>query len=97
MDKTAKKYLRINSDTVNIDFKGSLNQLAQWVNIADIAANIEKGEEYIVQISTQYKEAFETGEVFINKNKTTGVEWTTLMRVTENGQWRFVDDLPIKW
>lgn len=52
--------------------------------------------EYVVQIPAKYQEAFEAGEVFINKNKTTGVEWPTLMRKAENGQYRFVDDLPIK-
>lgn len=96
LDKEGKKYLRINRNTANIDFKGSLDQLAQWVNISQIASTIEKSVEYVVQIPAQYKEAFEAGEVFINKNKTTGVEWPTLMRVTENGQWRFVDDLPIQ-
>ena len=34
--------------------------------------------------------------MFINKNKKTGIEWPTLMRKTDNGQYRFVGDLPIK-
>ena len=93
---SGRKVLRITRNMTDIDFVGSLDRLAQYVNIANIANTIEKGVEYVVQIPAKYQQQFETGEYFINKNKTTGIEWPTLMKKMENGQYRFVDDLPIK-
>ncbi|MBR4569335.1 MAG: (deoxy)nucleoside triphosphate pyrophosphohydrolase, partial [Candidatus Riflebacteria bacterium] len=72
------------------------DSIGQWINMANIVKEIDKTAEYVVQIPAKYKTQFESGEFFINKNKTTGVEWPSLMRKTENGQYRFVDDLPIK-
>lgn len=95
-DPKGNKSLRIHEGITDIDFAGVVDRLAQYVNIAEIVSTIEKGVEYVVQIPAQYQKQYETGEYFINKNKTTGIEWPTLMRKTENGQYRFVDDLPIK-
>lgn len=91
-----KKYLKVSGLQKDINFTGLVDKVAQYVNIADIVSNIEKSAEYVVQIPTKYKDAFDAGEVFINKNKKTGIEWPTLMRKTDNGQYRFVGDLPIK-
>ena len=91
-----KKHLKISGLQKDINFTGLVDKVAQYVNIADIVSNIEKSAEYVVQIPTKYKDAFDAGEVFINKNKKTGIEWPTLMRKTDNGQYRFVGDLPIK-
>lgn len=91
-----KKYLKVSGLQKDINFTGLVDKVAQYVNIADIVSNIEKSAEYIVQIPAKYKDAFDAGEVFINKNKKTGIEWPTLMRKTDNGQYRFVGDLPIK-
>lgn len=91
-----KKYLKVSGLQRDINFTGLVDKVAQYVNIADIVSNIEKSAEYVVQIPAKYKDAFDAGEVFINKNKKTGIEWPTLMRKTDNGQYRFVGDLPIK-
>lgn len=91
-----KKYLKVSGLQKDINFTGLVDKVAQYVNIVDIVSNIEKSAEYVVQIPAKYKDAFDAGEVFINKNKKTGIEWPTLMRKTDNGQYRFVGDLPIK-
>lgn len=96
LDSKGNKILKIHESMKNIDFAGAVNKLAQYVNIAEITSTIEKGVEYVVQIPAQYQKQYEAGEYFINQNKTTGIEWPTLMRKAENGQYRFVDDLPIK-
>ena len=96
LDSKGNKFLKIHEGIKNIDFAGAVNKLAQYVNIAEITSTIEKGVEYVVQIPAQYQKKYEAGEYFINQNKATGIEWPTLMRKTENGQYRFVDDLPIK-
>lgn len=96
LDKSGNKVLKIYKGLENIDYEGTIDKVAQYVNIAGVASKIEKGIEYVVQIPVKYQEKFETGEYFINKNKTTGIEWPTLMKKTEKGQYRFVDDLPIK-
>lgn len=64
----------------DIDFAGVVDRLAQYVNIVEVVSTIEKGVEYVVQIPAQYQKQYETGEYFINKNKTTGIEWPTLMK-----------------
>lgn len=96
IDKSGNKVLRVIKSMTDVDYMGALDRAAQYVNMANIARTIEKGVEYVVQIPAKYQKQFETGEYFINKNKTTGIEWPTLMRKAENGQYRFVDDLPIK-
>lgn len=95
-DKDGNKVLKIVRSMKDIDFRGTLDKAVQYLNMANISKNIEKKVEYVVQIPAKYQEQFETGEYFINKNKSTGVEWPTLMRKADNGQYRFVDDLPIK-
>lgn len=96
IDKSGNKVLRVIKSMADIDYMGALDKVAQYVNMAGIVNTIEKGVEYVVQIPAKYQKQFEEGEYFINKNKTTGIEWPTLMRKAENGQYRFVDDLPIK-
>ena len=89
-----KKYLKVSGLQKDINFTGLVDKVAQYVNIADIVSNIEKSAEYVVQIPAKYKDAFDAGEVFINKNKKTGIEWPPLMRKTDNGQYRFVGGSP---
>lgn len=95
-DNKGNKVLKIYESMKNNDFASSINKLIQYINIAEITSSIEKGVEYVVQIPTQYQKQYESGEYFINQNKKTGIEWPTLMKKTENGQYRFVADLPIK-
>lgn len=96
LDSKGNKILRIHEAINNIDFAGAVDRLAQYVNVAEITSTIEKGVEYVVKIPAQYQKQYEAGEYFINQNKMTGIEWPALMRKAENGQYRFVDDLPIK-
>lgn len=96
VDAPQGKRLTVHSGKENIDFNGVLARLSQYVDMGNVISHIEKTKEYVVQIPVQYQKQFESGEYFINKNNTTGVEWPTLMRKTENGQYRLVDDLPIK-
>lgn len=96
IDKSGNKVLRIIKSMTDVDYMGALDRAAQYVNMANISRTIEKGVEYVVQIPAKYQKQFEAGEYFINKNKTTGIEWPTLIRRAENGQYRFVADLPIK-
>ena len=79
-----------------VKFVGALDCLEQCFSMGDIAANIQKGVEYVVQIPVKYQEMFNKGEVYINKNERTSVEWPTLMRKAENGRPQFVDNLPVK-
>lgn len=96
IDGKSHRVLKITRALSEIDFMSSLDQLAQYVNIANIVNTIEKGVEYVVQIPAQYQQQFETGEYFINKNKATGIEWPTLMKKADNGRYQFVDNLPIQ-
>lgn len=96
LDSKGNRIFKIYEGMKDIDFDGAINKFTQYVNIAEIALKIEKGVEYVVQIPAQYQKQYEAGEYFINQNKKTGIEWPTLMRKAENGQYRFVDDLPIK-
>lgn len=93
---SAKKTLAIRRDTHKAEFAGVLARLSQYADIGHALSHIEKTVEYVVQIPLQYQKQFESGEYFINQNHTTGVEWPSLMRVTDKGQYRFVADLPIK-
>ena len=96
IDKGENKVLHVAKSIADVDYMGALDRAAQYMNMANIVQTIEKGVEYVVQIPAKYQKQFESGEYFINKNKTTGIEWPTLMKKAENGQYRFVDDLPIK-
>lgn len=96
LDNKGNKILRIRGGMKGIDFVSVVNRLVQCINVAEIVSTIEKDVEYVVQIPAQYQKQYEAGEYFINRNKKTGMEWPILMRKTENGQYRFVDDLPIK-
>ncbi len=93
---TGRIVLRIDKGVEDSKVIGALDRLAQKMNIANIVGHIEQTAEYVVQIPAKYQKQFEAGELFINKNKTTGIEWPTLMKKAENGRYQFVDNLPIK-
>ncbi|NCC87774.1 MAG: hypothetical protein EOM05_07900 [Clostridia bacterium] len=90
------KVLELREDKLSVDFKGVLNQVFQCVNLADIADKIHKATEYVVQIPTEFQQAFDKGEVFIMENSKTGKEWATLMKIGENGKNKIVTPLSIK-
>lgn len=96
LSRKARRVLKLSTETAGAQLNGILARISQYVDMTNVLNHIEKTTEYVVQIPLEYKKQFESGEYFINQNKTTGVEWPTLMRKHENGQYRFVDDLPIK-
>ncbi len=96
MDDKDSKILRIFDGMKDIDYQGILANLVQCVDIGKALGEVEKKVEYVVRIPSKYKEQFENGELFINKNLKTDVEWPTLMKKMGNGKNQFVDNLPIK-
>lgn len=95
-DPVYRKVLHVTPETREINFDGILAKLMQYANMADAIAHIEKTVEYVVQIPLKHKEAFQTGEVFINQNLKTGVMWPTLYKTLDTGKREFVDNLPIR-
>lgn len=91
-----KSYFEVNNVEKNIEALGLIDNFLQLMSTKEIVSNIEKSSEYVVQIPRKFKESFNSGEVFIAKNKKTGIEWPILMKKTNSGQYRFVADLPIK-
>lgn len=96
LDAEGHKTLTIREGMSDIDFNGILAKAVQWADIGKVISAIEKKAEYVVQIPAKYQKQFEAGELFINKNTKTGIEWPTLMRKADNGRYQFVDNLPIE-
>lgn len=96
LNEEGHKILKIHESMVDIDFQGIVARAVQWADIGRVAGNIEKKIEYVVKIPAKYQKQFETGEYFINKNSTTGIEWPTLMKKADNGRYQFVDNLPVE-
>ena len=96
VENVFKKIIYITPKTEGVDYNGILAKLAQYINIADSLVHVEKAAKYVVQIPAKYKDAFESGKVFINQNSKTGVMWPTLYETLDSGKRRFVDNLPIK-
>ena len=87
--------LRIDRRKNGTEFRGTLAQILQYVDIGHALTHIEKAKQYVVQIPLEYQKALNEGVYFINQNKTTGVQWPQLMEIKPNGRYSFVDDLPI--
>ena len=79
-----------------IDVSGMLNKIFQFVNVNDIASNVKKGSEYIVQIPKEFQPMVDSGEYWIMKNQKTGVEWPNLVKLGENGKNEIVKPLSVK-
>lgn len=90
------KVLNINRDTLSIDFKGMLNQVFQYINIADVVDKIKKGTDYVVQIPTEFQAGLDMGEYWIMENSKNGKLWPTLMELGANGKNKIVTPLPVK-
>lgn len=88
--------LHIDGKTVDDELLDMLNDVAQFVNTADIISKIKMGVEYIVQIPREFQSGYEAGEYFIMKGKESGVMWPTLMKISESGRKEIVTPLPIK-
>lgn len=92
----SENVLYISQETEGIDFRSLLGQVAQFINVADVLANIKAGTQYVVQVPLEHQAAFKAGSKFLMKNQETGQLWPTLMKVAENGRNQFVTPLPIK-
>ena len=90
------KVLHVNDSMPNIDFRGLLNKVFQYVNIAEVIDTIQKGAEYVVQIPVEYQEGFNDGVYWIMENAKTGKQWPSLMKLGEDGKNHIVTPLPIK-
>lgn len=90
------KVLNVNSFTPNIDFKGIVDRIIQYVDIADVVSKIEKGAEYVVQIPAEFQDGFQSGEYWIMENQKTGKLWPTLMKLGDDGKNKIVTPLGIK-
>ena len=95
-DDSYKKILTINSSTLDIDYKGAINKIFQYVNIADIINKVEKGVEYIVKIPSEFEGGFKVGDFWIMENQKSGKLWPNLMKLGDDGRQQIVTPLPIK-
>lgn len=96
IDNDGRRILRMVKSISNVDFTRTLDKIAQFVNLTEVAGTIKKGSQYVVQIPAEFQKLLETHQLFINQNKTTGVEWPTLVKRLDNGKQEFVAPLPIK-
>ena len=83
----------IDSDIPDISFSKLINQVLQTVNLRDKIAKIKKGTEYVVQVPLKFKEAVQSGELFIVQNQKTGELRPQLARIGKNGRHEFVAPL----
>lgn len=90
------KVLNIRSSTPDIDFKGAINKVLQYVDVASILHNIKKGAEYVVQIPAELQGGFEAGKYWIMENSKTGTQWPTLMELGADGRNKIVTPLAVK-
>lgn len=66
------KVLNIRSSTPNIDFRGIVNKVCQFVDMADVLSKVKKGAEYVVQIPAEFQGGFDAGDYWIMENSKTG-------------------------
>lgn len=90
------KVLNIKSSTPDIDFKGIINRIFQYVDIADVVGKLEKNAEYIVQIPAEFQGGFKAGEYWMMENQRNGNLWPTLMKLGDDGRNKIVTPLSIK-
>ena len=93
---TYEKVLHVDRNSVGIDFKGIINKISQYTNILDVVNNLEKGAEFVVDIPTEFKEGFESGEYFLMENSKNGNIWPNLMEISEDGRNKIVKPLSVK-
>lgn len=89
------KSLIIAPDSKNVDYTMLLSQALQCVNTAEILSKVEVGTQYVVQIPAEFRQAYESGEMFVMENMKTGQKWPSLMEIAANGRKQVVTPLPI--
>ena len=50
-----EKPLHITVSTPDLDYKGILNKVCQYINVHDIMDKIQKGAEYVVEIPAEFQ------------------------------------------
>ena len=82
INENGSKVLQINKSEPEVDYMGALDRAAQYVNMANVANTIEKGVKYLVQVP-------------VKNTKGASAELASLLKLTENGKLKLVDQLPI--
>ncbi len=90
------KVLNLTEAMPDIDFKGIVNQICQFVDIASVLSRIKKGTEYIVQIPAEFQSGLTSGKYKIMESSKTGKLWANLMEIGEDGRSKIVTPLDIK-
>lgn len=91
-----EKPLHITSSMPDMDFKGMLNKVCQYLNMNDVIEKIQKGAEYVVEIPAEFQKGVDAGEYWIMENSRTGKQWPNLMELGENGKQKIVTPLGVK-
>lgn len=86
----------IRPSSPDVDFKGAVNKVLQYVDVASVIHNIKKGVEYVVQIPAELQGGFESGKYWIMENSKTGTMWPTLMELGKDGKNKIVTPLAVK-
>jgi len=90
-----EKTLYITPQTPGVDFRNLLGQVVQYVNIAEIVAEIKVGTQFVIQIPPEFQPDYDAGEMFMMRNQKTGKLWPSLVRIAENGRQEIVTPLPV--
>lgn len=96
VENSYRNPMRVNSSASNIDFRGLVNKICQYVNIADILDKIKKGTEYVVEIPIEFQGGFDRGDYWMMENSKTGKMWPSLMELGDDGKNHIITPLPVK-
>lgn len=92
---TNRKTLYITPETKGFNYRAVLGQILQYVKMGDVLSKIKPGTQYVVQIPTEFQQAYDAGKMFMMQNQKTGKLWPTLMKISENGRNEVVTPLPV--
>lgn len=90
------KVLNITHSSPDIDIRGILNTICQYISLAEVMEKIEHSTEYVVQIPAEFMKAYQRGEYWIMESAKTGKQWPSLMKMGDDGKPQIVTPLPIK-
>ena len=90
------KVLNVHPNVPNIDYKGIVNKVCQYIDVADVLTKVKKGVEYVVEIPLEFQGGFESGDYWMMENSKTGKMFPTLMEIGENGRNKIVSPLSVK-
>lgn len=90
------KVLNVQPNIPDIDYKGIVNKVCQYINVADVISKVKKGVEYVVEIPLEFQGGVENGEYWMMENSKTGKMWPSLMELGEDGRNKIVTPLSVK-